>query len=98
MKCRQYWNRTDIDQTQALWIENVKDPRLLNVLQKETNLEASFRDVLTFVNGQPKRGFWDVDNGGDRASYPMRKSRGVALVEPYRRAWPHSQFPKGISA
>jgi len=49
MTYQQYWNDTVLEQTKAFWIQDVNDPRLLNFLQKETNLEASFRDGLTFI-------------------------------------------------
>ncbi|MEW6115180.1 MAG: class I SAM-dependent methyltransferase [Thermodesulfobacteriota bacterium] len=47
--CADYWNDEEIERSKSFWIEDVDDPRLLNHLRTETNLERCFRDALAFV-------------------------------------------------
>ncbi|MBM4329473.1 MAG: class I SAM-dependent methyltransferase [Deltaproteobacteria bacterium] len=47
--CADYWNDEEIERSKSYWIEDVDDPRLLNHLRTETNLERCFCDALAFV-------------------------------------------------
>jgi SAM-dependent methyltransferase len=50
--CADYWNDEEIEKSKSYWIENIDDPRLLNHLRTETNLERCFRDALSFVESR----------------------------------------------
>jgi SAM-dependent methyltransferase len=50
MKVSDYWNNLEIERKKPYYIVDKKDQRLLNYLQKETNLQKCFSDALTFAN------------------------------------------------
>ncbi|MCK5608099.1 class I SAM-dependent methyltransferase [Candidatus Pacearchaeota archaeon] len=46
----EYWNDIEIEKTKPYWIEDESDMKLLNFIQKETNLHRCFQDALDFTN------------------------------------------------
>ena len=41
-----YWNDIEYEKTKPYWIEDESDMKLLNFIQKETNLQRCFQDAL----------------------------------------------------
>jgi SAM-dependent methyltransferase len=48
---KQYWNDIEEEKKKAYFIEEEEDPRLINFLQKESNLQMCFEDALQFASG-----------------------------------------------
>ena len=44
-----YWNDIEVEKKKPFWIETEEDPKLLNFLQKGTNLQKCFEDSLQFA-------------------------------------------------
>jgi SAM-dependent methyltransferase len=48
---KQYWNDLEQERKKATFIENEEDPKLINFLQKESNLQICFEDALQCASG-----------------------------------------------
>lgn len=62
----EYWNDIEIEKTKPYWIKDASDTKLLNFIQKDTNLQKCFQDSLDFAkhfNGGVKGHVLDVGAG-----------------------------------
>lgn len=83
MMSYEYWNDVKNEKTKPYWIEDESDMKLLNFIQKETNLQKCFQDALDFANhfGDGVKGHvLDVGAGVAWTSAILSKSKIVESV------------------
>lgn len=78
-----YWNDIENEKTKPCWIEDQLDMKLLNFIQKETNLQRCFQDALDFANhfgGGVKGHVLDVGAGVAWTSAIISESKYIESV------------------